>query len=99
MSRAYTEDEVRKHFLDQLKALADYWAITGQDPQDACEGLVFSILALLDGVALMPAFEVRLSPHPDDKQFHQDQGENWYEPGTEVTDGSLHDAWSQKWKR
>lgn len=52
-----------------------------------CEGVAFSILNILDGTTMsLPAFNLTLSPHPDDKEFLQGEGENWYEDGTVIND-------------
>lgn len=54
-------------------------------PLRMCEGVAFSILGLLDGVSVgIPGFALVPSPHPDDMQYHKDNGENWY-PSEEVT--------------
>ena len=93
MSRAYTEDEVREQFLAHIRHLARYWATIPdrQTPLERCEGLAFSILNIFDGTTDLPAFDIVLSPHPDDKAFHQSEGKNWYEPGMMINDCMLHE--------
>jgi len=39
----------KKEFLDAIKSIANYWANEGEDKQSACDGVAFSIMALLDG--------------------------------------------------
>lgn len=94
--RAYTPEEVREQFFQGLRANADYWANVGVNKQDACYGLVFSILNMFDGTSMnLPAMDIVMAPHPDDKAFHQGEGENWYEPGQVINDCSMHDEWSE----
>lgn len=87
-SRAYTAEEVRAQFIKQAKGLAEYWAKEPkQTAKERCEGVAFSILVLIDGEhGQFPAIDLRLAPHPDDKQYCIDQGENWYEPDMSIND-------------
>jgi hypothetical protein len=100
MSRAYTQKEVQKQFLDAIHSCVDYWEeVTLPKENDTThhrlDGLAFSILNILDGTsASFPATEIALSPHPDDKQYHIDNQENWYEPGMTIHGNEyLHDKW------
>lgn len=97
MSREKTVDEVRKEFISHVAAMIRYWdtQVTG-DTRCKLEGLAHSILAALDGCAGgLPGFIVAPCPHPDDKQYYIDEGENYYR---EINDddicdiaGSLHE--------
>lgn len=89
--RAKTAEEARKDFLDHIRHLVQYWA----NRPDALNGLAFSILSAIDGSsAALPAFTLTLDPHPDDKQYAIDNGENWYEPGVAInSDCHLHDMY------
>lgn len=90
-SRAYTEAEIRKQFLDQLRAYVTYWnGLPDKTPKEKLEGLAFSICVMLDGGSALPGFRVIPSPHPDDRKFHQDEGSNWYPNDVDIA-GSLHD--------
>ena len=89
MSRAYTEEEVRKMFLDQVKGYIEYWDKQLNAPLD---GLAFSILNIIDGTTGLPKFKLSADPHPDDKQYAIDEGSNYYEPGIDIS-GCLHDEW------
>jgi hypothetical protein len=97
MSRAYTKEETRQHLLEHMRVLVDYW----NDPQvkrdtikERLSGLAFSILNIFDGNTALPAFNIALSPHDDDKQYHIDEGSNYYEPGMVINDDCcLHDSW------
>jgi hypothetical protein len=87
--REYTLAEVRRQFLDTVKALARYWGdekqVIGHSPLERCEGLAFSILVLLDGMSAgMPGFALVPSFHPGDPKHLKESGENWY-PTQDVT--------------
>jgi hypothetical protein len=100
MSRAYTQKEVQKQFLDSIRDCVNYWdTVPLPEENDTVrhrlDGLAFSILNILDGTSTaFPATEIKLSPHPTDKQYHIDNQENWYEPGMSVHGSAyLHDEW------
>lgn len=99
MSRAKTEAEVRDEFLGYMRELATFWqhAERGEsdgrsDIQWRIEGVVFSVLATLDGGSELPGFTVTPSPHPSDKAFHQGEGESWYPCDVNIA-GELHERW------
>lgn len=90
--RAKTAEEVREEFLQQVRAYAHYWAtLPDQTPQDRCDGMAFSILNILDGNTMLPAFNLTVAPHPEDKEYHIAQGDNWYEPDMLINDCMLHE--------
>jgi hypothetical protein len=97
--RAYTTDEIRVQVLDYLHSLVEYWATL--DGRKTCherlDGLAFSILVMLDGgAAALPGFSVAAVPHADDKAFHIERGEPYYEPTThhpQDLGGALHEQW------
>ena len=108
MSRAYTEEEIRDMFLKQVAGLALYWATLKPNlnspiaddrrektPLERCNGLAFSILSLIDGSSIaMPGVHLSIQPHPDDKAYHQTQGDSWFEPGMVFNaDDALHELW------
>ena len=97
-TRAKTSYEVRQEFLEHIHALSHYWAtLPDKTAQERCDGLAFSILNIFDGTAMaLPAMDIHLAPHPDDKEFNQQQGENWYEPGMVINDCMLHELWHTK---
>lgn len=83
--REFTEDEVRKAFLEYVWQIIDYWE--GQCDQEVAqypcrkklEGLAFSLLVTLDGESIdLPGFIVAPRPHPSDKAYHQENNENWW---------------------
>jgi len=92
--RAYTEAEVTKGFLEHIQRLAVYWADQGASKADACDGLAFSILSMLDGCAMaVPGFTLTADVDHDYKTYCQSGGENWVEPDTKL-EPMLHDQWS-----
>ena len=103
--RAYTADEIRDRLLDHIRHTAAYWAeLPDVDKatdkpltvKDRCEGVAFSILAALDGTSMaLPAFDLVVMPHEDDKTYHIKNGENWYESGTVISD-MLHEHFYSK---
>jgi len=80
MSRAYTAKEVEEQFMEQLVGTLYYWLREDRAPtaKEKMEGMLFSILVMIDGGAGMPAIDLVPNPHPDDKKYHQENGENWY---------------------
>lgn len=103
--RAYTAEEVRDMLLEHFRHLAKYWAElpdvdkatgTTKTVLDRCDGVVFSILAALDGSGMaLPAIDLKLAPHPDDKEFLRGEGSNWFEPGMEIS-FALHEHYYKK---
>ena len=77
--REYTKEEVREKVYDHFRMLINYWDTQGSTRRDAIDGVVFSIMSMIDGCAgNMPAFIFAPDPHPDDADFRRDGGENWY---------------------
>lgn len=94
-SRAYTEEEVRMEFLNYIAGMAYYWAKQpGLTDLEKCNGLAFSVLTLIDGGTFMPSFDLIPCPHEEDKDFHIEEGENWYEP-TVINNCQLHELWHE----
>lgn len=88
-----TKEEVRDEFVSSVKGVANYWArLEGKTDKEKCEGTAFSILTLIDGCADMCALDISLSPHPDDKEYNESNGDDWYEDGMVINDDChLHD--------
>ena len=96
MSRAKTVEEVREEFLDMMRTYADYWAnVQDRSTPEKLHGLCFSILNIFDGTTLgLPAFDIVVRPHEDEKQFAIDNGEDYYEDGMCINDDCyLHDMY------
>lgn len=84
-SREYTAEEVLAELLAHVRHLAAYWAsLPDKTPLERTEGMAHSMLAALDGKGFMPAFDLVLRPHPDDKLFHIGEGENYYVDGMAI---------------
>lgn len=89
--RAYTAEEVRDKLLAHVRAMVAYWdtVTTNEGPmtqRERLDGLAFSILVMLDGDTMdLPAFDLYPAPHPEDKAFHQQEGENWFDPECPVS--------------
>lgn len=79
-SREKTENEIREEFIVSVKGLTSYWnKIQTKTTEEKLEGLAFSILSMLDGCSAgSPKFIVAPDPHPDDKEYHIDNEEDYY---------------------
>jgi hypothetical protein len=96
MSRAYTEEEIRKMFLDVCRQNVRYWTNLVKKGErtyeDAIEGVLFSTLIIFDGESgSLPAFDLTACPHSDDKAYYKKIGENYFPEGINIADGSLHE--------
>jgi hypothetical protein len=79
--REYTTEEVREMLLRHIWGLIHYWEHDSRtaDLHGKMTGLAFSILSTLDGSSVeIPSFLVAPSPHPDDREYHKENGENWF---------------------
>ena len=93
-STAYTKEEAREMMLDHIRVMCEYWAREDRRPdiKDKLNGLAFSILTMLDGETMeLPAMDIVLRPHPDDKAYHQSNGEKWFKDGMVINDAPLHE--------
>jgi hypothetical protein len=90
MSRSFTKGEVRQKFLDCIKDTGRYWLRVQKenkyDTKRTIEGFLFSIYVLFDGGGDMPAFDIVVRPHSDDKQYCIDNDKNYYEDGMCIND-------------
>lgn len=95
MSRAKTKEEVRKEFINKVNSIVEYWSdecVGNCDPsKDAAEGVAFSIMTLIDGCTELPSFDLIPCPHPEDKQYNIDNGNDWYESEIINADVMLHE--------
>lgn len=94
MSRAYTKDEVVNELMQYMRDMAKYWAeLPNLTTLDRCMGMAHSMLCVFDGVTpSLPAIDLVLSPHPEDKQYCIDGGINWYPARMAINaDCHLHD--------
>lgn len=93
--RAYTAEEARAMFLEHAHSIATYWAnVPNKTPTERCHGVVFSLLVMLDGGSGgMPGFDVYPAPHPDDMDYLERQGENWWSDADVINDCQLHEQY------
>lgn len=99
---AFTAEEMRTRFLGHIIHMIGYWNGEGSsnvDPnrtsRDKMEGLVHSILVMIDGGSGdMPAFDISCAPHPDDEAYHKKNGERWVPAGKVINDCQLHDEYN-----
>lgn len=100
MSRELTPDEVQERFLEHVRAIVDYWEREARAPtvREKLDGLAFSILAAIDGSSVLPRFVLAPDPHPEDRAYHEEQGEDWYPEAPAVAcdiSGDLHERLSR----
>lgn len=87
MSRAYTKQEARTQVLEQIRHIAQYWAnLPDKTPLQRTEGMAHTMLGIFDGVGCLPAFDIVIRPHEDDKQFYIDEDEDYFEDGMVIND-------------
>lgn len=91
---AITKKAALRMYDEQFKSLARYWA---QQPnmtnEERCNGVLFSIMSIIDGCSILPALDLVLHPHPDDKEDATISGSEWFEPGMVINDeATLHDG-------
>lgn len=102
-SREITKEELQAQFIDHIWAMIDYWERDSRAPTtaDKLEGVAFSILTVLHGGTGLPAFIVAPCPHPSDKAYLTDQGENYYADNHEADvacdiAGGLHEEFYRR---
>lgn len=94
MSKAIPKEEARELFMDHLRQLALYWSKANcATARERCEGVIHSVLTTLDGCSpSIPAMDLVLRPHADDKAFHEAEGQDYFEDGQVINDDChLHD--------
>lgn len=95
MSKAKTVEQVREEFLLAIRGVARYWAKENCTSElDRCEGVVHSILNIIDGSSgAFGAFLYLVTGVPEeDKQFNINNGDDWIEDGTKInSDCLLHE--------
>ncbi|KKN46557.1 hypothetical protein LCGC14_0671510 [marine sediment metagenome] len=93
MSKAKTAGEVREKFLDYVRNLTVYWEkVSNKSSFEKLQGLAFSIMVLIDGGTMMPGFDIVCRPHPDDEEYHKDQGTDWYPDGVVINKCQMHEV-------
>jgi hypothetical protein len=87
--RAYTKQEVRDMLIGHIKGIAKYWADETRTPDvlDKIEGALFSTLVIFDGGSIgLPAMDIILHPHPEDKDYAIENGENYFDDEMIIND-------------
>ena len=90
---SYTPEEARQKLYSHLHNLCDYWSKqSGRTEKERMEGLCFSILVTFDGgTADLPAIDIRMSPHKDDKKYLISLGEKYFEPQMLINNCQMHE--------
>jgi hypothetical protein len=86
---AYTAEEACTLLIEAIWARVRYWEREGKNGNaHAFSGLAFSLLVLLDGTgsSVLPGMELVLRPHPDDKEYHLGNGQNYFEDGMAINE-------------
>lgn len=80
MSREKTTDEIQAEFVEHVRDSITYWdSLPNITIREKLNGLAFSILVAIDGEAdALPSFILAPRPHPEDKEFHIQKGNNFY---------------------
>lgn len=84
------KEQARDHFIQYIQTLVRMY------PTDSAV-VAHGILCIFDGVAgSLPAFDITIRPHPDDKAYCEAQGDDWYVDGQVINDDvHLHDLLKQ----
>lgn len=86
---------MREMFLHQCRDTAWFWShVENRTPREMCDGVVFSILNIIDGMSggFPCAINLQMEPHPDDKKYCMEMEEQWVEPGQVINnDVMLHE--------
>ena len=100
MPQEITKEEMRSNFLHAVNEVVEYWAnLSGQSDLERCEGTAFSIMNIIDGTSgsFSCGIDLVLKPHPDDKQFSIDEGEDYIVDGMVINDDVyLHEILCKK---
>lgn len=86
MPRAMTTEECRIRLLDQIDAIVRSVLTDERVPtaEEKVRLVVFSTLNVIDGGSCLPGFNLLTRPHPEDEQYHREQGENWWPTGFDL---------------
>lgn len=84
-----SKEEMQKMFLGSIRRIVNYWGNLEDKPDHyKCEGVAFSILSLIDGCSgsFPCGVDLVLKPHPEDKDFCIEEGEDYVEDGMVLND-------------
>lgn len=92
-----SKSDARDMFYKAIRGAIWYWLREERTPSvdGKLDGLAFSILNIIDGTGMqMPAIDLILRPHPEDKSYHEAKGEDWFADGMCINDDVLlHELW------
>lgn len=98
MSREKTAEEIEKELIEGIWDSIWFWDTQVEgNAAHKLSGLAHSILALLDGCSDLPAFLLVPVPHPDDKEYNIQEGNDYYpqnldaEENVVCLEGALHE--------
>lgn len=68
------EEEIRQQLIEHIDRMVRYWADLPGDKsiEERCDGVAFSILAALDGVAAVPPFMLMAVTEDDGVVINED---------------------------
>ena len=95
MSNQRTKKEMLEMFISQVNLITSYWADVDATEQEKLDGVAFSIMNIFDGCCggFPAAIDLVLRPHPDDKQYDIDNGDDYVADGMCINDDvMLHEA-------
>lgn len=99
MIEPYSPQECRQKIYEHMRSLCEYWSVKSrrETERERMEGLCFSILTMFDGCTMdLPAMDIRMAPHKDDKAYLIEHGERYFEPGMLINNCHLHDEFYTK---
>lgn len=77
-------------FIEECIGISEYWGNCAKNPKEAADGAIFSMLNLIDGSRMeMPAMDLVLRPHPEDKAYCIDAEEDYFEDGMVINDETM----------
>ena len=92
MSKKITKQELKEQFVQAAKDIAYHWAaVEDRTDKQRCDGVAYSILALIDGCVHMPSMDLVMRPNPKAKEHLIGKDEDWVEEGMIINrDAYLH---------
>lgn len=94
MCREKLPDEVRDELIRTMRHRIRH-SLTYSDPNDKAaqtDAALHAVLCIFDGVTGLPAFDLVVKPHPDDKEYNETLGQDWYPSGVVINGNQyLHD--------
>lgn len=98
MPKPKTKEEIQKEIVEHFDGVARYWSgLENMSNIERCRGVVFSILVAFDGMSMgLPAMDIVMRPHPEDREYCIEEGVDWYPQQLTVNDDvMLHDLYTE----